>query len=50
MTMATLIKESISLGAGLQFQGFSPLSSWWQAWRLIGRRGAGAVVEIVAPG
>ena len=28
MATATLIKENISLG-GLQFQKFSPLSSWW---------------------
>ena len=27
-------------GAGLQFQRFSPLSSWWEAWRCAGRHGA----------
>lgn len=29
------------LGAGLQFQRFSPLSSWWEAWQCAGRYGAG---------
>jgi hypothetical protein len=27
MTLATLIKE---IGAGLQFQRFSPFNSWWE--------------------
>jgi hypothetical protein len=31
MTTETLIKETISFGAGLQFQSFSSLSSWWEA-------------------
>ena len=29
------------IGAGLQFQRFSPLSSWWETWQLPGRLGAG---------
>ena len=28
-------------GTGLQFQGFSPLSSWQEAWQHPGRHGAG---------
>ena len=28
------------IGAGLQFQRFSPLQSWWEAWHLRGRLGA----------
>lgn len=30
--MASLIKESILIGAGFKFQRFSPLLSWWGAW------------------
>jgi hypothetical protein len=41
MTMATLIKENISLELSFTVQRFSPLSSWWEAWRHAGRRGAG---------
>jgi hypothetical protein len=33
------------IGAGLQFQRFSPLSSWWEAWQHAGRHGAGEVAE-----
>jgi hypothetical protein len=40
MTTATLTKESIQLGL-LQFQRFSPLSSWWEAWQCAGGRDAG---------
>jgi hypothetical protein len=29
------------IGAGLQIQRFSPLSSWWEAWQHPGRPGAG---------
>ena len=29
------------IGAGLRFQRFSPLSSWWEAWWHAGRHGAG---------
>ena len=33
------------IGAGLWFQRFSPLSSWWGAWQHVGRHGAGKVAE-----
>ena len=33
-------KEKHLIGAGLQFQRFSPLSSWWEAWQRAGRHGA----------
>jgi hypothetical protein len=33
------------IGAGLQFQGFSPLSSWWDTWQHAGRHGAGRAVS-----
>jgi hypothetical protein len=39
MTMATLIKKTV--GAGLQFQRLSPLSSWQEAWQHAGRQGTG---------
>ena len=29
------------IGADLQFQRFSPLSSWWEVWQHAGRHGAG---------
>jgi hypothetical protein len=29
------------IGVCLQFQRFSPLSSWWEAWQLAGGQGAG---------
>lgn len=29
------------IGGDLQFQRFSPLSSWWGAWQNAGRHGAG---------
>jgi hypothetical protein len=29
------------IGGDLQFQRFSPLSSWWGAWKNAGRHGAG---------
>jgi hypothetical protein len=41
MTMAALIKENISFGAGLQFQRFSPLSSLRETWWYIDRHGSG---------
>ena len=28
-------------GDGLQFQRFSPLQSWWEAWQCAGRHGVG---------
>jgi hypothetical protein len=40
MTMAIFIKESI-IGAGLQFQRFSPLISGPEAWQCTSRHGAG---------
>jgi hypothetical protein len=33
------------IGAGLQFQRFSPLSSWPEAWQCAGRLGAGEGTE-----
>ncbi|EGV93974.1 hypothetical protein I79_015390 [Cricetulus griseus] len=39
MTTAMLIKKHF-IGAGLQFQRFSPLLSWWNAWQYTGRNGA----------
>ena len=29
------------IGAGLEFQRFSPLSAWLEAWKCAGRHGAG---------
>ena len=43
MTMTTHIKENSSLGLVLQFQRFSPLSSWQEAWQYSCRHGAGGV-------
>jgi hypothetical protein len=45
MTSATLMKENIELGIGLQFQRFGPLSSWWGVWQQAGRHGAREVAE-----
>jgi hypothetical protein len=33
MTKATLNKGKHLIGSGLQFQRFSPLSSWWEIWQ-----------------
>ena len=33
------------VGAGLQFQRLSPLSSWWKAWQPAGSHGAGGGAE-----
>jgi hypothetical protein len=33
------------IGSGLEFQRFSPLSLWWEAWQCPGRCDAGEVVE-----
>jgi hypothetical protein len=41
MTTATLVKENILIGTDLHFQGFSPLSSWWEARQHAGRHCAG---------
>ena len=38
-------KEQHLIGAGLQLQRFSPLSSWWEAWQHPGRHGAGEGAE-----
>ena len=45
MIKATLIKREHLIGAGLQFQRFSPLSSWQGAWWHAGRHGAGELTE-----
>lgn len=37
------------IGAGLQFQRFSPLLSWQEAWWPAGRRGAGEKAERSTP-
>ena len=33
------------IGVGLEFQRFSPLSSWWDAWKYTGRHSAGEGAE-----
>jgi hypothetical protein len=43
--MATLIKTKHLIGAGLQVQRFSPLSSWRKPWMPAGRHGAGKAAE-----
>jgi hypothetical protein len=35
------------IGAGLQVQRFSPLSSWWEAWQHPGRHGARGGAEVL---
>jgi hypothetical protein len=35
------------IGAGLQFQKLSLLSSWWEAWLQAGRHGAGEEVRVL---
>jgi hypothetical protein len=35
--------------AGLQFQRFSPLSSWQEAWQCAGRHGAGEELRVLHP-
>jgi hypothetical protein len=42
-------KRQHLIGAGLQFQRFSPLSSWQNAWQRPGRYGAGEGTESSAP-
>jgi hypothetical protein len=44
MTKASLKREHL-IGSGLQFQRFSLLSSWWEAWEHPGRHGAGEGAE-----
>ena len=46
MTTGSLIKENKLIGVRLQFQKFSPLSSWWEAWQHTGRYGAGVGVRV----
>jgi hypothetical protein len=43
---STFFKKHL-IGAGLQFQRFSPLSSWQGAWQMLA--GAGAVTESFTP-
>jgi hypothetical protein len=45
MTKVTLIKGKDVIGAGLQFQRFSPLSLWWETWQCPGTHGAGEGAE-----
>ena len=40
-----LLERKHLIGAGLQFQRFSPLSSQWEAWQCAGRLGAGEGAE-----
>ena len=35
------------IGSGLQFQRFSPLSSWWGAWQHTGKHGTGEVAQFL---
>ena len=39
-------KEKLLNGAGLEFQRFSPLSSWQEGWQCVSRHGAGAKSSI----
>ena len=41
MTKGSSYKRKHLIGAGLEFQRFSPLLSWWEAWQYPGRHGAG---------
>jgi hypothetical protein len=38
-------KRKHLIGVSLQFQRFSPLSSWWEAWWYAGRHDAGEGAE-----
>jgi hypothetical protein len=40
MAEATLNKGKHLIETGLQFQRFSPLSSWRESWHCVGRHGA----------
>lgn len=44
MTKVTLIKKTFNW-AGLQFQRFSPLPAWQEAWQRVGRHGSGEGAE-----
>lgn len=41
MTTGSLGKEKHFFRAGLQFQSFDPVVSWWEAWRSADRCGDG---------
>lgn len=43
--MASLIRKKHLIRACLQFQRYSTLSSWQEAWQCAGRRGAGEGAE-----
>jgi len=43
--MTNSYKGQYLIGAGLQVQRFSPLSSWQEAWQHPGRHGAGEGAE-----
>jgi hypothetical protein len=49
MTTATHIGEKRLIGGSLQFQRFSPLSSWWEAWWHAGRCDSGEVARVLHP-
>jgi hypothetical protein len=38
-------KRKHLIGAGLQFERFCPLSTWWEVWQHADRHGAGEVAE-----
>jgi len=46
MTKATFYKGHQLSGAGLQFQRFSPLSSWQKVWQNSGRHDVGGVIHL----
>ena len=48
LTKATY-KRKHFIGAGLQIQRLSPLSSWWQVWQRLDRHGAGEGAESSTP-
>ena len=41
MTIGNFYKGKYLIESGLQFQRFSPLSPWQEAWQYAGRHGAG---------
>lgn len=43
-------KRKHLIRAGLQIQGFNPFSTWWEAWRHVGRCGAGEGAKSSAAG
>jgi hypothetical protein len=46
MFKATVVREQHLIGAGLQVQRFSPLSSWQEAWQHPGRHSTGEVLHL----